>query len=505
MLAAMKKTLLLFLLLPALATGESHGKLRALYNSLDQTSISQHLALYRLYPESAEGKRALQHAWQLMGREKGRPLPLRSAAVEGVIALVNKEPNREGVVLDAAAVEAIEEVAAKLPNRRLKGHSARTEEEVLALPPEEVDLARALFLSQADELSREERQSYEAMLDVMALQVLARLPENASANEKIETINHLIFEEMRFRFPPHSIYAKEIDLYTFLPSVLDSRKGVCLGVSILYICLAQRLGLELEMITPPGHIYVRWREGGKVRNIETTARGIHIDSKEYLGVETRKLQARHVKEVVGLAHFNQAAVYWQREEHAKAVAAYEKAEPYLPDDPLLKELKGYNYLFLGKRQEGEALLKSVQDHLPDHAVSKGTIAEDYLRGDVDAEGIRTIFLAVDETREAVEEKRKKLETVLERHPKFRAGHLALATTWLQLHRFKEALAVLERHHSLYSSDPLAEYFLAAIYNERLDINSARSHLEIAQNLVRTRGHSPKALVELKRELDLKSL
>ena len=76
-----------------------------------------------------------------------------------------------------------------------------------------------------------------------------------------------------FRFPPHSLYAKDIDVYTFLPSVLDSRRGVCLGVSILYLCLAQRLDLPLEAMTPPGHIYVRY---GEDLNIETTARGIDV-------------------------------------------------------------------------------------------------------------------------------------------------------------------------------------------------------------------------------------
>jgi regulator of sirC expression with transglutaminase-like and TPR domain len=92
----------------------------------------------------------------------------------------------------------------------------------------------------------------------MALQILARLPENASSEEMIRVMNEMLFNEMRFRFPPQSLGIKEVDLYTVLPSVLDSRRGVCLGVSIIYLCLAQRLDLNLEVITPPGHIYVRY-------------------------------------------------------------------------------------------------------------------------------------------------------------------------------------------------------------------------------------------------------
>src|ERR1700761_5200171 len=124
--------------------------------------------------------------------------------------------------------------------------------------------------------------SYEALIDLMALQILTRITFEDPPAKKIRAINHFIFEEMGFRFPPHSSHAKDIDLYTFLPSVLDSRRGVCLGVSILYISLAQRLKLDLQMVTPPGHIFVCWRQGKEVINIETTARGIHIPDEKYL-------------------------------------------------------------------------------------------------------------------------------------------------------------------------------------------------------------------------------
>ena len=180
-------------------------------------------------------------------------------------------------------------------------------------------------------------QSYEAMIDLMALQILAKLPEKATPEIKIRAMNRFIFEEMGYRFPPHSIWAEDVDVYTFLPSVLDSRRGVCLGVSILYICLAQRLGINLEMITPPGHIYVRYNDGNKIINIETTARGINLESDTYLGIETRSLQQRNIKEVIGLAHFNQAAVFWHQNEYEKVLNSYRKAQPYLPNDLLLTE------------------------------------------------------------------------------------------------------------------------------------------------------------------------
>ena len=252
----------------------------------------------------------------------------------------------------------------------------------------------------------------------MALQILSYLSPRAAPAEKIKTINAFIFEEMGFRFPPHSLYAKAIDYYTFLPSVLDSHRGVCLGVSILYLCLAQRLGLPLEMITPPGHIYIRYKDENQIINIETTARGIHLDCEEYLSVNTRALQERTLREVIGMTHFNQASLYWQEGDYEKALAAYEKAQPYMSDDPLVKEFMGYALLLTGNKEKGEALLKEIQGILPDYAVTKGTMAEDYLLGNVDAEGIKVIFMPVEEERQSLLDKKEALEKILEKWPRF---------------------------------------------------------------------------------------
>jgi regulator of sirC expression with transglutaminase-like and TPR domain len=497
----------LFLLLwPICAmAAPSPYKLRTLYNSLDTLSIAQHLAFYQLYPQTPDGERALNDAWRLLtgsSQATKTDLPFLFPTIDRMIAVVNKPIGSPTPSLSETELQAIESLAASLPHRRLKGHLAIEESQVQALEPADIDLARGILLSQLEKGPETLLQirSYEATLDMMALQIQARLPPEATPEAKICAINSFIFEEMGFRFPPHSLLAKEIDLYTFLPSVLDSHRGVCLGVSILYICLAQRLNFALEMVTPPGHIYVRHRADGKEINIETTARGIHLDSKEYLGIDTRSLQQRTIKEVIGMAHYNQASVYWQQGDFDKAIQAYQKALPYMPDDKPLKELLGYNYLFKGQKEEGEKLLREVVDYLPEEAVSKKNIAEDYLLGLVDAEGIRTTFMEVDDTRDSILKKKKELEKVLESYPRFRSGLLHLAITWLQLHRTGEALEALERYHEIDPSDPTVQYYLAELYYERFDYQKAWLHLKNAQRLCQERQHAPIALKELRRDI-----
>lgn len=256
------------------------------YESLDPTSISEHLAYYELYQYPP----ALEHAWKLLsGKSEGKTPLSFPRNIDAFIALINPQDAQDGFEIDDEALKAVEEVGNTLYNRKLKGHKAATLEEVLALDSHDIDLARGLLLAQLDDRAKIRR--YEAMLDLMALQVLARCPKDAPSIEKVRALNQLIFYEMGFRFPAHSTYTKTIDHFTFLSHVLETRRGVCLGVSALYICLAERIGLEFEVITPPGHIFIKCPDC----NIETTLRGVHIHDDEYFGINLIALPRRTKK------------------------------------------------------------------------------------------------------------------------------------------------------------------------------------------------------------------
>ncbi len=467
----------------------------SLLSSLDKNSVADHLALHKLYPDTPEGKEALRRAWKLLGGEQ-TPLALPPVEIGQMISLVTNSGIKKEMHLTLPQIEAIEALSKNLAHTKLKGHRAKTRAEVLLLAPEEIDIARALLLFQFDddELAPQKVRAYEATIDLMALQIRARLKPESSAAEKIEQINHFIFHEMGFRFPPHSLYAKNIDAYTFLSSVLDSRRGVCLGVSILYMACAQRLDLKLESITPPGHIFLRYKNGDDLINIETTSRGIHMDSSLYLGLGTRELQVRNLKEVVGMAFVNEASVAWQNKDYLQSVALYEKAQPFLENDPLLNLLLGINYLFIDKKSEGKKLLKAVCGKTFPGEVAPDTIAEDFLRGKVDVEGIKRSFLHV-EGRDSILAKKMELEETLRRYPHFRMGLLQLSTCYLQLGRVREAQIPLQIYHKIDPTNPTVEYYLTLIALEQHDYNLAWKHLELTEKVTSKVDHHPAALKE----------
>lgn len=489
---------------PSLQTERS--SLSSLYATLDPTSISQHFAFYELYPKTNEGRQALKHAWDLLSGgcyDCDPEMILPTLDPQPLISFVNRTTHENLPQLAEEQLIVIEKLSKHLGNRKLQGFGVWDLDSFLQLPSEQMDIARGLLLAElgtADDVKGKIR-SYEASLDLMALQIGARLKPESTPLEKVRAINDYIFSEMRFRFPPHSLYAKEIDVYTFLPSVLDSRRGVCLGVSILYLSLAQRLELSLEAITPPGHIYVRYVDPqGEITNIETTARGIDVPSEMYLGLETRQLQKRTIKEVIGLAFMNQAAVSWHKEDPKTAVSLYEKARPFLGDDYLLNMFLGFNYLFIGKEAEGKALLEKVRGVIPKHNLTADTVSEDYLAGRASADAIQAIFSEVDETRNSILEKQKKLEEVVKQYPQFRQALFHLATTWLQLGREKEALPLLEKYVEMHPDDPTVNYYLSAIHFQRRNFHQAWKYLLSSEKLVQAKEHNPRALKELRQSL-----
>lgn len=469
----------------------------ALYNSLEPTSIAQHLAFYELYKDTECGKKALEIAWNLLSKNSNtRAIPFSfPQQIYSFITIIHPlQQGAEDFNISEEALTCIETITKELPNKQLKGHFIRTEDELLALSSEEIDLSYALFLAQfgTGAEAEKKRRSYDAMLDLMALQVLARLPKHHEPLDVVKELNRLIFYELQFRFPPHSLYSMHIDRFTFLPHILESRRGVCLGVATLYLCLAQRLNLPLEIVTPPGHIFVRYKDTNREVNIETTLRGVHIHTDEYLDINTRSLPTRSLKEVVGMAFFNQASIFLNQGLWQDARRAYERAYCYMKDDRLVEEFLGCCLLFTGEEEKGRAFLKKSIENRNALLITQDCLAEDLLKKIVDIESVKSLFLFVDETHASIVAKQQALTAACEKNPLFRSGLFQLAVTWLQLQQPGKAIEVLQRLHCI-SSDITVEYLLALLYFQRYNAPLAWKHYTKAMAIANKASYTPQAL------------
>ncbi len=90
-------------------------------------------------------------------------------------------------------------------------------------------------------------------LDAIAARCRELIIEPCSAREKCRVINRVLFHEWAF----HGNVENYTDpLNSFLDQVLERRTGIPISLSIVYLLVAQRLGLELEPVGLPGHFVV---------------------------------------------------------------------------------------------------------------------------------------------------------------------------------------------------------------------------------------------------------
>lgn len=306
------------------------------------------------------------------------------------------------------------------------------------------DLGNALiFLEFPEDSSKLDY--YNAFLDILALRISFErnrfLCEKSLVNRDdyhlatILAINNILFMEDGFRYPVKKhMFSKE---YSLLSSVIDRKFGVCLGVSSLYLILAQRLGLPLEVITPPGHIYLRYvKDDGSFVNIETTAGGKHLPTEYYYDYDDSVLKLRTDKEMIGLTWMNVGSFALHHGDYNEALEAYVRANVFLNDDEL-KELIGVVMILKGNTKKGIKVLNNLPKD------GKYSLAEDFLKGNVDYEGLRLLLSHPDSNTKALELYAQNLENYLHKYKFFKEGRKRLASIYYHLNKKKLAKDHLE--------------------------------------------------------------
>jgi len=170
-----------------------------------------------------------------------------------------------------------------LANENKGGLYVRSIEQVLRLREDEVDLATAALIVSERWSDLVYGRRHLSRLDDMALEIRERLrskklPSNAGSGHTrlrradfraIPVISEYLFDELGFKALSEANDPNDL----FLHTVLDKKRGYCLSLSILYLSLAERLGLPLYGVVVPGHFFVRYDDKRVRFNIETTSKG----------------------------------------------------------------------------------------------------------------------------------------------------------------------------------------------------------------------------------------
>jgi len=152
----------------------------------------------------------------------------------------------------------------------------------LAKPEADLDLATGALLICKEEYPALDIAAPLKALDALGAKLSEGLPKAGTPREKLALLRALLFDTEQFGLP------KKDDAAAFLLSdVLANKRGNCLGLSILALSVAERGGLKLfgvpipSRLSGPGHLLVRFDDGGVRVNFDATERGAEHDDAYY--------------------------------------------------------------------------------------------------------------------------------------------------------------------------------------------------------------------------------
>lgn len=119
---------------------------------------------------------------------------------------------------------------------------------------EQFDLARASLLLAQDAYPSVNVAACIGQIEDMARVVSDRVPPDAFATQKLQALNQYLFAELG--------YSGNVDDYydprnSYLNQVLERRVGIPITLSVLYLEIAARIGLDLKGVSFPGHFMVK--------------------------------------------------------------------------------------------------------------------------------------------------------------------------------------------------------------------------------------------------------
>jgi regulator of sirC expression with transglutaminase-like and TPR domain len=241
-------------------------------------------------------------------------------------------------------------------------------------PDGEIRLARAALLIAAAEQPGLEVDRYLARLDDLADTALAAR-RAADTLSRLHRLREFLFEELGFAgdrsdyFDPRNSHLNE---------VLDRRLGIPITLSLVFIEVGRRLGLQMEGIGLPGHFITGARIAGEQVLLDPFNRGAVL-TVEACGQVVRQALGRAVR--LRPEHFapvdnrqfltrmlaNLKGVYWRQEAWPKVVRVIDRMLALNPAAAGERRDRGAAWSNMGRLERGVADWERYLTEFPDAA------------------------------------------------------------------------------------------------------------------------------------------
>jgi regulator of sirC expression with transglutaminase-like and TPR domain len=124
---------------------------------------------------------------------------------------------------------------------------------------EKIDLGRAALALAVFDYPQLDIAAYLGRIDELAVDVAKRSDCGATVGQPLDALNYVLFQRHGFRGNGDDYYNPK---NSFLNEVLERRTGIPITLSVLYMEVAQRIGLPLDGVGFPGHFLVKHARGG---------------------------------------------------------------------------------------------------------------------------------------------------------------------------------------------------------------------------------------------------
>lgn len=238
-----------------------------------------------------------------------------------------------------------------------------------------------------DEHPRVDVQAVLAEIDAMAQKLRERIPADVVAVQKLRFLNRYFFQELGFAGNVNDYYASA---NSYLHELLRTRRGIPISLAVLYIDLAQQIGLTARGVAFPGHFLVKVRmPQGEVILDPFTGRSLSRDVLEERLVPYKRrqgllgefdmplglfLQSASPREVVARMLRNLKEIHRAAEDWARLLAVQQRLVILLPRDWDERRDRGLAHAELGAWDAAADDLDAYLDHTP-QAADRRAIAE----------------------------------------------------------------------------------------------------------------------------------
>jgi regulator of sirC expression with transglutaminase-like and TPR domain len=221
---------------------------------------------------------------------------------------------------------------------------------LVALPDRKIPLAETALWIAAEARPGLDVSRYLAQLDALAERAGEQVARASNDHERVARLNHSLFVDEGFA-GNHDEY--EDPRNSFLDAVLDRRTGLPITLSLVYVEVARRIGLEAEGIGFPAHFLAKVSSNdgdvivdafhGETLSLEDCKRRLEEISSGRVPFEPDMLAASSHRAILRRVLTNLKHLYARRREPENTLACCDRLLLIAPDDPIEWRDRGLVY------------------------------------------------------------------------------------------------------------------------------------------------------------------